>query len=77
MPGGGIFSTAVGYAGGYTPNPTYKDRVSALAFYLFGGFTFFLNQTVADPQPQSNQFLIVHFARKRALVAPGTRRRFR
>ena len=28
MPGGGIFSTAVGYAGGYTPNPTYEEACS-------------------------------------------------
>ena len=26
LPGGGIHSTAVGYAGGFTPNPTYEDR---------------------------------------------------
>lgn len=25
LPGGGIYSTAVGYAGGYTPNPTYEE----------------------------------------------------
>jgi len=25
LPGGGIYSTAVGYAAGYTPNPTYQD----------------------------------------------------
>lgn len=28
LPGGGIFSTAVGYAGGYTPNPTYEEACS-------------------------------------------------
>ena len=27
LPGGGIHSTAVGYAGGFTPNPTYEDRI--------------------------------------------------
>ena len=26
----GVFSTAVGYAGGYTPNPTYEETCSAL-----------------------------------------------
>jgi len=25
LPGGGIYSTAVGYAAGYTPNPTYEE----------------------------------------------------
>lgn len=25
LPGGGIYSTGVGYAGGYTPNPTYEE----------------------------------------------------
>jgi len=28
LPGGGIHSTAVGYAGGYTPNPTYEEACS-------------------------------------------------
>lgn len=28
LPGGGVHSTAVGYAGGYTPNPTYKEACS-------------------------------------------------
>ncbi|CAE7646746.1 msrA [Symbiodinium necroappetens] len=28
LPGGGIYSTAVGYAGGYTPNPTYEEACS-------------------------------------------------
>src|SRR5690242_17109953 len=26
----GVYSTAVGYAGGYTPNPTYEETCSAL-----------------------------------------------
>jgi peptide-methionine (S)-S-oxide reductase len=26
----GVFSTAVGYAGGYTPNPTYEETCTAL-----------------------------------------------
>jgi len=25
LPGGGVHSTAVGYAGGFTPNPTYEE----------------------------------------------------
>jgi len=25
LPGGGIYSTAVGYAAGFTPNPTYEE----------------------------------------------------
>ena len=29
-PGGGVHSTAVGYAGGVTPNPTYKEVCSGL-----------------------------------------------
>merc|ERR1719453_918797 len=28
LPLGGIFSTAVGYAAGYTPNPTYEEACS-------------------------------------------------
>jgi len=30
LPGGGIYSTAVGYAAGYTPNPTYEEACSGL-----------------------------------------------
>jgi len=28
LPGGGIHSTAVGYAGGFSPNPTYREACS-------------------------------------------------
>lgn len=28
LPGGGIYHTAVGYAGGFTPNPTYEEACS-------------------------------------------------
>lgn len=28
LPGGGIYTTAVGYAGGFTPNPTYEEACS-------------------------------------------------
>lgn len=28
LPGGGIYNTAVGYAGGFTPNPTYDECCS-------------------------------------------------
>merc|ERR1712232_1169344 len=28
LPGGGIYTTAVGYAAGYTPNPTYREACS-------------------------------------------------
>ena len=28
LPGGGVYSTAVGYAGGYTENPTYEEACS-------------------------------------------------
>eukprot|EP00928_Gymnodinium_smaydae_P017559 TRINITY_DN16713_c0_g1_i1.p1 TRINITY_DN16713_c0_g1~~TRINITY_DN16713_c0_g1_i1.p1 ORF type:complete len:334 (-),score=36.50 TRINITY_DN16713_c0_g1_i1:44-1045(-) len=28
LPGNGIYTTAVGYAGGYTPNPTYEEACS-------------------------------------------------
>ena len=31
LPGGGIHSTAVGYAAGYTPNPTYEEACSGLS----------------------------------------------
>merc|ERR1719389_583104 len=30
LPGGGILTTAVGYAAGYTPNPTYEEACSGL-----------------------------------------------
>ena len=30
LPGGGIYSTAVGYAAGYTPNPTYEEACSGM-----------------------------------------------
>lgn len=30
LPGGGIHSTAAGYAAGYTPNPTYEEVVSGM-----------------------------------------------
>jgi len=30
LPGDGIYSTAVGYAAGFTPNPTYKEVVTGL-----------------------------------------------
>lgn len=30
LPGGGIYATAVGYAGGFTPNPTYEEACSGL-----------------------------------------------
>ena len=30
LPGGGIYMTAVGYAAGYTPNPTYEEACSGL-----------------------------------------------
>jgi len=31
LPGGGIYTTAVGYAAGYTPNPTYEECCSGLS----------------------------------------------
>jgi peptide-methionine (S)-S-oxide reductase len=31
LPGGGIHSTAVGYSGGFTPNPTYQEACSGLS----------------------------------------------
>lgn len=30
LPGGGIYSTAVGYAAGYTPNPSYEEACSGM-----------------------------------------------
>lgn len=30
----GVYSTQVGYAGGYTPNPTYKEVCSGKPFSL-------------------------------------------
>ena len=30
LPGGGIHSTAVGYCGGFTPNPTYEECCSGM-----------------------------------------------
>merc|ERR1719281_389702 len=31
LPGDGIYTTAVGYAAGYTPNPTYEEACSGLS----------------------------------------------
>merc|ERR1740117_1684671 len=31
LPGGGVHSTAIGYAAGYTPNPTYEEACSGRA----------------------------------------------
>ena len=44
LPGGGIHSTAVGYAAGFTPNPTYEEACSGLT-----GHTEAV-QVVYDPQ---------------------------
>lgn len=30
LPLGGVYSTAIGYAGGYTPNPTYEEACSGM-----------------------------------------------
>ena len=30
LPGGGIYTTAVGYAAGFTPNPTYEEACSGM-----------------------------------------------
>jgi peptide-methionine (S)-S-oxide reductase len=43
LPGGGIHSTAVGYCGGYTPNPTYKEACSGQSGHTEGC------QVVFDP----------------------------
>lgn len=51
----GIFSTAVGYAGGLTPNPTYKQLCSGLT-----GHTEVV-KVMFDPQKISYQDLLVLF----------------
>jgi len=43
LPGGGIYSTAVGYAAGYTPNPTYEEVCSGMTGHTEGV------QVVYDP----------------------------
>lgn len=37
LPGGGVYSTAVGYAAGRTPNPTYEDSISSKAWKTSAG----------------------------------------
>jgi methionine-S-sulfoxide reductase len=44
LPGDGIYSTAVGYCAGYTPNPTYEEACSGMT-----GHTEAV-QVVYDPQ---------------------------
>jgi len=43
LPGGGIYSTAVGYCAGYTPNPTYNEACSGMTGHTEGV------QVVYDP----------------------------
>jgi len=43
LPGGGIYSTAVGYCAGFTPNPTYEEACSGLTGHTEGV------QVVYDP----------------------------
>jgi peptide-methionine (S)-S-oxide reductase len=51
----GVFSTAVGYAGGYTPNPTYEELCSGLT-----GHTEVV-QVVFDPELTSYAVLLGMF----------------
>jgi peptide-methionine (S)-S-oxide reductase len=51
----GVFSTAVGYAGGYTPNPTYREVCSGLT-----GHTEVV-QVVYDPRVVSYEQLLKVF----------------
>ena len=44
LPGGGIYSTAVGYAAGHTPNPTYEEACSGMTAHTEAV------QVVYDPQ---------------------------
>ncbi len=49
---GGVFTTAVGYAGGYTPNPTYKEVCSGLTGHNE------VVRVVFDPQRVSYESLL-------------------
>ncbi|MEA2699470.1 MAG: peptide-methionine (S)-S-oxide reductase [Myxococcales bacterium] len=51
----GVYSTAVGYAGGFTPNPTYKEVCSGMT-----GHTEVV-QVVFDPRPVSYGSLLKVF----------------
>ena len=52
---GGVYSTAVGYAGGFTPNPTYKEVCSGMT-----GHTEVV-QVVFDPRVVSYETLLKIF----------------
>ena len=57
LPGGGIYATAVGYAGGFTPNPTYEEprnlsRVCEMSHDLGISFTSLEKVSVGDHIPK-------------------------
>ncbi|MFO8023683.1 peptide-methionine (S)-S-oxide reductase MsrA [Thiohalophilus sp.] len=51
----GVYSTAVGYAGGYTPNPTYREVCSGMTGHNE------VVRVVFDPQQISYAQLLQHF----------------
>ncbi|MES9992432.1 MAG: peptide-methionine (S)-S-oxide reductase MsrA [Candidatus Thiodiazotropha sp.] len=51
----GVYSTAVGYAGGFTPNPTYEEVCSGLTGHNE------VVRIVFDPEAISYQSLLEHF----------------
>src|SRR5258708_7611877 len=53
--GDGIFTTAVGYAGGHTPNPTYEETCSGRTGHTEGGLV------VYDPKKRSYEKLLKTF----------------
>src|SRR3954453_3141898 len=51
-PAPGVYTTAVGYAGGYTPNPSYEEVCSARTGHAQGVLVVF------DPKPTSSDAIL-------------------
>jgi len=51
----GVFSTAVGYVGGLTPNPSYQELCTGLTGHTEAG------SVIYNPKEMSYQSLLIHF----------------